>query len=65
VSFHPVPELPLQNGFQIITEYQRRAFQIAPDTTHRRNDTFQLRLIYIQKSFEHGQMIYIHSSFAR
>ncbi len=44
----PYMNIPLQNGLQFIMEFQHRDFQIAPGTTHRKNDTFQLRLIYIQ-----------------
>jgi hypothetical protein len=47
-AFTPYLNIPLQNGFQIITEYQRRDFELAPGTYHRHNDTFQLRMIYIQ-----------------
>jgi hypothetical protein len=47
-AFTPYVNIPLQNGLQIIAEYQRRDFQIAPGTYHRQNDTFQFRLIYIQ-----------------
>jgi hypothetical protein len=47
-AFTPYVNIPLQNGFQIIAEYQRRDFELAPGTFHRHNDTFQLRMIYIQ-----------------
>ena len=43
----PYVNIPFQNGFQIIAEYQHRNFQL--DATHnRQNDTFQLRIIFIQ-----------------
>jgi hypothetical protein len=43
----PYINIPLQNGFQIIAEYQHRDFQL--DATHnRQNDTFQVRVIFIQ-----------------
>ena len=39
----PYINIPLNNGFQLIAEYQHRDFQI--DATHnRQNDTFQVRL---------------------
>jgi hypothetical protein len=48
-AFTPYLNIPLQNGLQIITEYQRRDFQLAPSgATHRHNDTFQVRMIFIQ-----------------
>jgi hypothetical protein len=47
-AFTPYVNIPLQNGFQIIAEYQRRDFELPPGTFHRHNDTFQLRMIYIQ-----------------
>ncbi len=43
----PYVNIPFQNGFQLIAEYQHRAFQL--DASHkRRNDTFQVRIIFIQ-----------------
>jgi hypothetical protein len=43
----PYVNIPLNNGFQIIAEYQHRDFQL--DATHnRQNDTFQMRIIFIQ-----------------
>ena len=43
----PYINIPLQNGFQIIAEYQHRDFQL--DASHnRQNDTFQVRVIFIQ-----------------
>jgi len=43
----PYINFPLNNGFQLITEYQHRDFQI--DASHnRQNDTFQVRVIFIQ-----------------
>ncbi len=43
----PYVNIPLHNGFQIIAEYQHRDFQL--DATHnRQNDTFQVRIIFIQ-----------------
>jgi hypothetical protein len=43
----PYINIPLNNGFQIIAEYQHRDFQL--DATHnRQNDTFQVRVIFIQ-----------------
>lgn len=43
----PYVSVPLQNGFQVIAEYQHRNFQL--DTiNHRQNDTFQARLIFIK-----------------
>jgi hypothetical protein len=47
-AFTPYVNIPLQNGFQFIAEYQRRDFELPPGTYHRQNDTFQLRMIYIQ-----------------
>ena len=48
-AFTPYVNIPLQNGLQIIAEYQRRDFEISPaGAYHRQNDTFQLRVIYIQ-----------------
>ena len=47
-AFTPYVNIPLQNGFQIIAEYQRRDFELPPGTFHRHNDTFQLRMIFIQ-----------------
>lgn len=44
----PFINIPLQNGLQIIAEYQHRDFELAPGTYHRQNDIFQLRLIFIQ-----------------
>ena len=39
--------IPLNNGFQLIADYQHRDFQI--DASHnRQNDTFQVRMIFIQ-----------------
>ena len=43
----PYVNIPLQNGFQIITEYQHRDFQVNA-TNHRQNDTFQIRVIFIK-----------------
>jgi hypothetical protein len=43
----PYVNIPLNNGFQIIAEYQHRNFQL-DDTNHRQNDTFQVRIIFIQ-----------------
>ncbi len=43
----PYVNITLNNGFQIIAEYQHRDLQL--DATHnRRNDTFQVRIIFIQ-----------------
>lgn len=43
----PYVNIPLYNGFQIIAEYQHRDFQL--DASHnRQNDTFQVRVIFIQ-----------------
>lgn len=43
----PYVNIPLNNGLQVIAEFQHRNFQL--DATHnRRNDTFQLRIIFIQ-----------------
>lgn len=47
-AFTPYLNIPLQNGLQFITEYQHRDFQLPPGTSHRQNDSFQLRMIYIQ-----------------
>jgi hypothetical protein len=47
-AFTPYVNIPFQNGFQLIAEYQRRDFELAPGTFHRHNDTFQLRMIFIQ-----------------
>jgi hypothetical protein len=44
----PYVSIPLQNGFQIIGEYQHRDFELSPGTFHRQNDTLQVRLIFIQ-----------------
>ena len=44
----PYVNIPLQNGFQIIAEYQHRDFELAPGTFHRQNDTFQARIIFIK-----------------
>jgi hypothetical protein len=43
----PYVNIPLNNGFQIIAEYQHRDFQFDA-THHRKNDTFQMRIIFIQ-----------------
>jgi hypothetical protein len=43
----PYVSVPLQNGFQIIAEYQHRDFQLNA-TNHRQNDTFQARIIFIK-----------------
>jgi hypothetical protein len=43
----PYVNFALQNGFQIIAEYQHRDFQLNA-SNHRQNDTFQVRLIFIQ-----------------
>jgi hypothetical protein len=46
-AFTPYVNIPLNNGFQIIAEYQHRDFQL--DATHsRKNDTFQMRVIFIE-----------------
>jgi hypothetical protein len=43
----PYVSVPFQNGFQLIAEYQHRDFQL--DASHnRQNDTFQVRVIFIQ-----------------
>ncbi len=43
----PYVNIPLYNGLQFIAEYQHRDFQL--DATHnRQNDTFQVRVIFIQ-----------------
>jgi hypothetical protein len=47
-AFTPFINIPLQNGLQFIAEYQRRDFELAPGTYHRHNDTFQVRMIFIQ-----------------
>jgi hypothetical protein len=47
-AFTPFVNIPLQNGLQLIAEYQRRDFELPPGTYHRHNDTFQLRMIFIQ-----------------
>jgi hypothetical protein len=44
----PYVNIPLQNGFQIIAEYQRRNFELPPGTFHRQNDSFQMRVIFIK-----------------
>jgi hypothetical protein len=43
----PYISIPLQNGFQIIAEYQHRDFQLDA-SNHRQNDMFQVRVIFIQ-----------------
>jgi hypothetical protein len=43
----PYISIPLQNGFQVIAEYQHRDFQLTA-SNHRQNDTFQARLIFIK-----------------
>jgi hypothetical protein len=43
----PYVNIPLQNGFQIIAEYQHRDFQLNA-ANHRQNDTFQARVIFIK-----------------
>lgn len=43
----PYVNIALQNGFQVIAEYQHRDFQLDA-VNHRQNDTFQARLIFIQ-----------------
>jgi hypothetical protein len=43
----PYISIPLQNGFQLIAEYQHRDFQLDA-TNNRQNDTFQVRVIFIQ-----------------
>jgi hypothetical protein len=43
----PYVNVPLQNGFQIIAEYQHRDFQLNA-SNHRQNDTFQARIIFIK-----------------
>ena len=43
----PYVNIPLNNGFQIIAEYQHRDFRLDA-TNHRQNDTFQVRIIFIQ-----------------
>ncbi len=43
----PYVSIPFNNGFQVIAEYQRRNFEL--DSSHsRQNDTFQVRVIFIQ-----------------
>ena len=43
----PYVNVPLQNGFQVIAEYQHRNFEV--NSTHdRQNDTFQARVIFIK-----------------
>ena len=44
----PYVNIPLQNGLQVIAEYQHRNFELPPGTFHRANDTFQVRMIFIQ-----------------
>jgi hypothetical protein len=43
----PYVSIPLQNGFQIIAEYQHRDFLLNA-TNHRQNDTLQARIIFIK-----------------
>jgi hypothetical protein len=43
----PYVNIPLNNGFQLIAEYQHRDFQLDA-SHHRQNDTFQVRIIFIQ-----------------
>jgi hypothetical protein len=43
----PYVNIPLNNGLQVIAEYGRRNFQMYA-SHDRRNDTFQVRLIFIQ-----------------
>lgn len=43
----PYVNIPLQNGLQFIAEYQHRNFQLDA-SHHRNNDTFQVRIIFIQ-----------------
>jgi hypothetical protein len=43
----PYVSIPLQNGFQVIAEYQHRDFQINA-ANHRQNDTLQARIIFIK-----------------
>jgi hypothetical protein len=43
----PYINIPLQNGFQVIAEYQHRDFQLTA-SNHRQNDTFQARIIFIK-----------------
>ncbi|HEY6060926.1 MAG TPA: hypothetical protein VIV10_10105, partial [Gemmatimonadales bacterium] len=46
-AFTPYVNIPLNNGLQVIAEYQHRDFQL--DATHsRKNDTFQIRVIFIE-----------------
>ncbi len=43
----PYVNIPLNNGFQLIAEFQHRDVQL--DASHnRQNDTFQVRVIFIQ-----------------
>ena len=47
-AFTPYINVPLQNGVQLISEYQHRDFEIAPSGAyHRQNDSFQMRVIFI------------------
>jgi hypothetical protein len=46
-SVTPYVNIPFQNGLQIIAEYQHRNFQLDA-TNNRQNDTFQVRVIFIQ-----------------
>jgi len=43
----PYVNIPFNNGFQIIAEYQHRDFRLNA-SNHRQNDTFQVRIIFIQ-----------------
>jgi hypothetical protein len=43
----PYVNIPMQNGFQFIAEYQHRDFQLNA-TNNRQNDTFQIRFIFIK-----------------
>jgi hypothetical protein len=43
----PYINIPFSNGFQLIAEYQHRDFQLDA-SHHRQNDTFQIRVIFIQ-----------------
>lgn len=46
-AFTPYVNIPLNNGLQFIAEYSHRNFEL--DASHdRQNDTFQVRLIFIQ-----------------
>lgn len=38
-AFTPYVNIPLQNGLQIIAEFQHRDFELAPGTYHRKNET--------------------------